>query len=292
MRLSLLAAFTVILANGALAGTPTLSGSEKTRCCISDKGPAPVPYTGKWLPGLYTRAECLAKKYGFWEGDVPNEAKKVCAIRERIPEDPVPPPPEERPHTKFYGEEKFTVVYNVTGSPESGAVTEHVSDWGNKRVEIKDLTFKYAGIVKTTKQRVIYDGAEVVTVDLTTGAVTKMNNPMYDKIVASMKDKQGVEYGKAWATAMGGAPTGKTLKYAGHDCAEWSMPGMGTSICVTPSGITLFNATKMGPIASTRKVAELKLGDGGPDGVYAYDATKVKVQPNLQDIMKKARGGQ
>jgi len=77
----------VILASAAQAQT--------ARCCQSDKGPDPVAYTGNWLDGLYTRDKCVSVRYGFWAGDTPNEAKKVCAIRSRAPEDPVPPPEEE-----------------------------------------------------------------------------------------------------------------------------------------------------------------------------------------------------
>lgn len=290
---------------GAAAADPTTVTGEKKRCCLSEKGPEPVPYTGKWLDGLYTRAECVAKKYGFWDGDTPNVAKKVCALRSTRPppEDPVPPhddttkestpaaPAGGRPNAQFYDQEKFTVSYDVKGSPESGSITEHVSDWGHKRVEIKDLTLSYAGIRQVTKQRVIYDRAEVVTVDLRTGAVTKIANPLYDKITASMRGKSGVEYGKEWATAMGASPTGKTGTYAGHSCDEWAIAQLGTTFCVTKGGITLYTATKMGPVSSTRTAKHVKIGDSGPAEAYAYDASKVQAVQNLQEIMKKARGG-
>ena len=73
-----------------------------------------------------------------------------------------------------------------------------VNPAGNKRVEIKNLTLSYAGIKQVTKQRTIYNRAEVVTIDLQAGTVTKVANPMYDKIMASMRGKSGVEYGKEW----------------------------------------------------------------------------------------------
>jgi hypothetical protein len=198
------------------------------------------------------------------------------------------------PDVHFFEQEKFTVVYEVKGSPESGAITEHTDAWGNKRVEIKDLTMSYAGIKQATKQRVIYDGATIVTVDLTTGAVTKIENPLYDKITDSMKAKgtSGVEYGKEWATAMGAAPTGKTHTYAGLDCDEWSMPNLGTTICVAKNGILLRTETKMGPVNTTRTATKVMLDEGGSAEAYAYDASKVQAVPDLKEIMKKARGGQ
>jgi hypothetical protein len=96
MRSLLLMTCALALALPAAADTMSSVG-EKKKCCVSDKGPEPVPYTGKWLDGLFTREECVAKKYGYWAGDEPNMAKKVCAIRESKPppEDPVPPPPED-----------------------------------------------------------------------------------------------------------------------------------------------------------------------------------------------------
>ncbi|MGQ0740718.1 MAG: hypothetical protein ACT4OG_00255 [Alphaproteobacteria bacterium] len=85
----------VLLAAPA-ASAQTLSSADTARCCQSDKGPDPVAYSGRWLDGMYTRDKCLSVKYGFWDGDEPNEAKKVCAIRDtKVPEDPFPPPPED-----------------------------------------------------------------------------------------------------------------------------------------------------------------------------------------------------
>ncbi|MGE3297558.1 MAG: hypothetical protein AB7I68_09405 [Porticoccaceae bacterium] len=195
------------------------------------------------------------------------------------------------PDVQFYEQEKFTVVYKVEGSPESGTITEHADRWGNKRVEIKDLAMNYAGIKQTTKQRVIYDGSSIVTVDLKTGAATKIANPLHDKVTASMKGKSGVEYGKEWATAMGAKPTHETHTYAGLECDEWAMPSLGTTICVAKNGILLRTATNMGPVNSTRTATKVTLGDGGPADVYKYDASKVRAVPHLEEIMKKARGG-
>jgi hypothetical protein len=191
----------------------------------------------------------------------------------------------------FYEQEKFTVVYEVKGSPENGAVTEHVDAWGNRRVEIKKLTMSIAGIAQTTKQRVIYDGASIITVDLQTGTVTRVENPLYAKIVASMKGRSGVDYGREWAAAMGAKPTGKTRRYAGLDCGEWTLPGLGTTMCVTRSGLTLRTETNMGPVKSTRTATQVTIGTGGPASAYQYDASRIRIVPNLEEIMKKARGG-
>lgn len=191
----------------------------------------------------------------------------------------------------FYEQEKFTVVYEVKGSPENGAITEHVDAWGNRRVEIKDLTLSFAGMTQTTKQRVIYDGASIITVDLQTGAVSRVENPLHAKVVASMKGRSGVDYGREWATSMGAKPTGKTRRYAGMDCDEWTLPSLGTTMCVSRSGITLRTETNMGPVKSTRTATQVTIGKGGPASAYQYDASRIRATPNLEEIMKRARGG-
>jgi hypothetical protein len=72
------------------------ANAQTARCCQSDRGPDPVPYTGNWLNQQMTRDRCVAVRYGFWDGDTPNVARQVCALREEepptIPGDPVPPP--------------------------------------------------------------------------------------------------------------------------------------------------------------------------------------------------------
>lgn len=90
----------IVLGVALMLGTPasaqTFQSAQTARCCQSDKGPEAVAYSGRWLDGMYTREKCVSVKYGFWDADTPNDAKKVCAMRAKAPpEDPVPPPPEE-----------------------------------------------------------------------------------------------------------------------------------------------------------------------------------------------------
>ncbi|MFT5042295.1 MAG: hypothetical protein ACI8TX_003279 [Hyphomicrobiaceae bacterium] len=85
----------------------------------------------------------------------------------------------------FYGKQAFTIEYKLSGT-ESGTVIEHVSECGRKRVEIQESTISMMGFTQATKKRTVYDGAEIVTIDGTTGAVTKAKNPLYDQLVANM----------------------------------------------------------------------------------------------------------
>lgn len=81
---------------GAALASPAFA-EPTDRCCRSEKGPEPVFYTGAWENAPMTRKACVALKYGFWDGDTPNVAKKVCALKPKKPDpvDPVPPPHEE-----------------------------------------------------------------------------------------------------------------------------------------------------------------------------------------------------
>jgi hypothetical protein len=40
-----------------------------------------------------------------------------------------------------------------------------------------------------------------------------------------------------------------------------------------------------------KKAIAIRMGDGGPDEAFAFDASKAKAAPNLNDIMRKMKGG-
>ncbi len=108
---------------------------------------------------------------------------------------------------RFYGEETFTIEYEQTGN-QSGSWVEHVRDWGNRRVEIKNLTMSVTvpGLptqTQTQNDRTIYDGDQIININQDTGATTVTTNPLYDNLVQSMGDSDGVEYGQMLMTQMG-----------------------------------------------------------------------------------------
>jgi hypothetical protein len=191
---------------------------------------------------------------------------------------------------RFYGKERFTLIGTQTGT-ETGTFTEHVRDYGRKRVEIKNATLSMMGFTQKTHTRAIFDRADIVTVDLNTGAVTKATNPHYAKIVESMRGRDGVELGKQMMTAMGARPTGKKGEYAGESCDYWELPQMSTLSCVTSWGATLHNKTTMAGVTVERQVTEIRQGEGGPDAAFQYDASKVRQAPNLEDILGKMKRG-
>lgn len=193
--------------------------------------------------------------------------------------------PEADGTERFYGKKTFTIVSKQTGV-EEGDVTEHVREWGRLRAEIKNTTMSVAGFTQETKQRGIFEGPKIATVDDTTGAVTLATNPMYDGIVARMKGKSGVDFGKEMMAQMGGVETDEKGSFAGHDCQYWEIASLSSKTCVTEWGGTLHSVVNMGGMSFEKTAIEVRMNDGGPDEAFAYDASKATEAPNLQDLMK------
>lgn len=188
----------------------------------------------------------------------------------------------------FYGEDAFTIQYKLSGT-ESGTLTEHVSACGRKRVEIQDSKISMMGITQTTKKRTIYEGAEIITIDDNSGAITKGENPLYAKLVASMEGKSGVEFGEQMMQQMGGRKTGETGNYAGQDCQMWEIASLGSKSCVTPWGATLFASTNVMGMASAREATTVKIGDAGPPAAYTYDESKAEQAPDVMKLLEQMK---
>lgn len=190
---------------------------------------------------------------------------------------------------RFYGQERFSIVMSHTGR-QTGTTTTHVREWGRRRAEINDTSISVAGFTQQTRNRVIYEGPRVTTVDTATGAASAITNPLYDQVVAAMRGSDGVEFGQAIMTQMGARATGENGVFAGHECAYWEIPGLGTRTCVTPWGATLHLVTGMGGITIEQTATEVRIGDGGPDEAFAYDAASVTEGPDLGQLMDKMKG--
>ncbi len=198
--------------------------------------------------------------------------------------------PEADGTERFFGKKSFTIVSKQTGM-EEGDVVEHVRDWGRKRAEIKNTSVSIGGFTQPTSQRAIYDGSKITTVDETTGRVTTTTNPMYDAIVARMKGKSGVDFGKEVMIQMNGEVTDEKGNFDGHDCEYWVIASMGAKSCITSWGGTLHTIVNMGGMSMEKTAIEVRMNDGGPDDAFAYDASKATEAPNLEEIMKKMNPG-
>lgn len=190
---------------------------------------------------------------------------------------------------RFYGRETFTIEYEQSGA-EAGTVTEHVRDWGRRRVEIVKTTIRVSTVTINKDTRAVFDGANVATVDNATGGVTTTTNPLYDDVVTAMRGRSGVEFGEELMTRMGGKKTGEKGSFAGHECEYWEVASLKTKSCVTPWGATLHISSSLVQVGFERKATAVRIGDGGPDAAFAYDASKAKATPNIEELMRQIPG--
>jgi hypothetical protein len=199
--------------------------------------------------------------------------------------------------TRFYGRETFTIAYTSAGT-QAGPSTEHIRNWGNQRVDIQNTstTIAMAGFSNTqiNNTRTIYDGDKIISVNTDTGATTITTNPIYAQLVQAIGSGDGVDFGMTLMQQMGGQPTGESGSYAGQSCNYWQIAQAGTRVCVTDWGGTLFTETNLGPMTFTRTATEVRIGDGGPDAAFQYDAANATAGPdlgsvNLNELMEKAK---
>jgi hypothetical protein len=200
---------------------------------------------------------------------------------------------------RFYGRETFTITYASTGT-QTGPSTEHIRNWGNQRVDIQNTstTIAMAGFSNTqvNNSRTIYDGDKIININTDTGATTITTSPIYDQLVSAIGNGEGVNFGMAMMQQMGGQPTGETGNYAGQTCHSWQLAQAGTRTCITDWGGSLFTETNLGPMSFTRTATEVRLGDGGPDSAFQYDAANATAGPdlgsvNLNELLEKAKSG-
>jgi hypothetical protein len=191
------------------------------------------------------------------------------------------------PDERLFGVERFTIAYDQTGH-DQGAVVEHVRDWGRARAEIKDTTLSIGGISHRSRIRVVHARAEIASVNVVSGDVTLATDPDYDDLVAAEGAREAVAVGAAIMTRMGGRQTADTATFAGHECAYWELPQLGSRACVTPWGATLHNTAALGGLRVERVATAVRIGDGGPDDAFTYDDARAMRAP---EIHAPARGG-
>ncbi len=187
---------------------------------------------------------------------------------------------------RFYGKERFTLVMTHSGS-QTGTTTTHVRDWGRLRAEINDHSLSVAGMVQPTRNRIVFEGARATTIDAASNAATALDNPFYDQVVAAMRGRTGVEFGEQIMAQLGGRATGEKGSFAGEPCDYWEIAAVGSRSCVTPWGATLHLKTSFGGITLEQTATDLRVGDGGPDTAFAFDAASVTEAPDLTDLMSK-----
>jgi hypothetical protein len=189
---------------------------------------------------------------------------------------------------KLHPVKEACVSYTSSGQMMNGTSVRCHRDFARESYEIQNMTVGIAGFTQTQKQHTITQGDTIYAIDLKTNTATKTKNPMYEGLVASMKDKDAAEMSEAFMAGMGFAPTGETKTIAEHDCQVHNSAQMGT-VCVTADGLMLEQAF----MGNTTRATKVEIGTSGDPANYALhetvpvtDGPDLSDMPNLQDLMK------
>jgi hypothetical protein len=197
----------------------------------------------------------------------------------------LPLPATADPEVKLHPIEKYTIAYEFEGM-QSGSSTQYNRDWGHLRAEVQDTTTSMMGVTIANKQRMIVKDAEIITIDLKTNTATTTKNPMYDRLVASLRDRNltSEQLGEEMLRAMGGAPTGESGSFAGESCDWWAVQQVGQRLCITDDALTLRMEMNLGGMKMVQTATAVRRGDGGPDDAFDYSNIPVQKAPDMPDL--------
>lgn len=186
---------------------------------------------------------------------------------------------------KLHPIEKYTISYEFEGM-QSGTSTQYNRNWGHLRAEIQDTTTSMRGVTIANKQRMIVKDAEIIMIDLKTNTATKTRNPMYDRLIASLGEREltGEELGEEMLRAMGGSPTGESGSFAGESCNWWQVAQVGQKLCITNDALTLRMEMNLGGMRMIQTATSVKRDDGGPDDAFDYASIPVQDAPAMPDL--------
>lgn len=174
----------------------------------------------------------------------------------------------------FYPMESFTIVYQSTGMM-SGTSTMHVRDHGRQMAKIDDMTVSVGNMTVPQKSRTVTMNGVVVTIDDAKHTGTRLTIPNYEEMMNAYAQKPGLEAAYDMIKAMGGAPSGATKTIAGENCDVWTIPSLGTEMCLSSDGLTLATSVTMGPMSMSQEATEVRRDDGGPDEAFSLDGIAI-----------------
>jgi len=178
---------------------------------------------------------------------------------------------------KMHELENYYVTYEFSGN--STGSKQHASrDFGRKQCWIEKSEMKVEGnsIKKNEKVITMLQGGDqwLITIDLDNNTGTRMKNPMYGELAASMEGKNPKEFSEQLMRQMGGKIVGeKTVN--GEKCTEWTLMS-GARTCVTKDLIAVESGADMAGISITETAAEVKRNDPGPEGICDIGDTKIQ----------------
>lgn len=178
---------------------------------------------------------------------------------------------------KFHPLESYSVEYELSGN-SSGTKQLASQDYGRRQCTIEQSEMDMMGNKTKKNDKVITmieDGDQwIITINLNDNTGTKMKNPMYRSIAASMKGKDPVEYSEAMMKQMGGQEKGQK-EVNGEKCTEWTMMG-GAFACITDDQIMVESGADIAGISLSEVATKVKRNDPGPKGICDIGDAKLK----------------
>lgn len=189
---------------------------------------------------------------------------------------------------KLHPLETYTVKYKIEGNAK-GEKTQYSKDWGRTLCwkEVSEATMPGVGTVKKNEQIVttIKDGEQwIYTVNLGDNTGTKIKNPMFSEIYASMVGKDPKEFSEKFMTDMGGKIVGEKV-VNGEKCKLWEIGG-GAKACVTDDLITVESSVDMAGISVKETAIEVKRNSPEPDNICDLGSAKI-VETDIKEKMQK-----
>jgi len=178
---------------------------------------------------------------------------------------------------KMHPLKNYSVTYELSGN--TTGTKQHASQgYGRKQCWIEKSEMNIMGNSVKKNERVITmveDGDQwIITINLNDNTGTRMKNPMYRSVAASMKGKDPKEYSETMMKQMGGQEKSQK-EVNGEKFTEWSMIG-GAFACITEDQIMVESGADMAGISITEVATEVKRNDPGPKGICEIGDAKIK----------------
>ncbi len=189
--------------------------------------------------------------------------------------------------------EAFWVLYQQEGPMMKGEILSQCRNWCNERAETRKIKISMGAMTQHQNTRSVTIKDKIYNTDLDTGRSTVVNNPMYESIAKTVKEKGVKDLHESMLSAWGFKPTDTVRKIAGETCRDYtSEQMMGVTNCFTDDGIALrTEAPGMVQVA-----IELQRNDPGDEAAYRIPENPVQPedqsQPGmkqLEEIMKKMK---
>lgn len=178
---------------------------------------------------------------------------------------------------KMHELKSYYVVYEISGNT-TGTKKHASQDYGRKQCWIETSEMKIMGNSVKKNEKVITtleNGDQwIITIDLDKNTGTKMKNPMYKELTASMEGKNPKEFSEQFMKQMGGKVIGEKV-VNNEKCQEWTLMG-GAKTCVTEDLIAVESSADLANISLSEVATEVNRNDPGPKGICDIGNAKIK----------------